>query len=181
MTETRPAFKIWMESDEGYVFGPGVYSILRKVEETGTLKDAAASLNMSYRFAWGLVKRAEAKLGRPLMAAHKGGRAGGGGTQLTELGMQFMEDFSKIERLISRISEDGTLLIDTDDRCEVEGTVQELSDADDSFVVTIRPREPLRLRFKLPKGKGVRIHPIKGDRLTFELIPVLKTASGRRE
>jgi len=36
----KPQFKVWLETDEGYVFGPGVYSLLRQVEETGTLKKA---------------------------------------------------------------------------------------------------------------------------------------------
>jgi len=78
-TKPRPAFKVWLETEEGYVFGPGVYSILRKVDETGTLKEAAKSLGMSHKFAWGLVRKGEETLGQPLISSHKGGRAGGGG------------------------------------------------------------------------------------------------------
>ena len=59
MTKFRHAFKIWLETDDGYVFGPGVYALLLKVKEKGTLKEAASSLEMSYRYAWGLIKKAE--------------------------------------------------------------------------------------------------------------------------
>lgn len=93
MAKPRPAYKIWLETDDGFVFGPGVDALLRKVEEKGTLKEAASSLDMSYRYAWGLIKKAEMKLGEPLIKAFKGGRSGGGRTEITELGHQFIDDF----------------------------------------------------------------------------------------
>ena len=66
MSKPRPAFKLWMETDEGYVFGPGVYHLLKAIKKTGTLKAASQELGMSYRYAWGLIKKAEAKLGESL-------------------------------------------------------------------------------------------------------------------
>ena len=56
MSEPRPASKIWLETDEGYVFGPGVYNLLKAIKKTGTLKEASQSLDMSYRYAWGLTR-----------------------------------------------------------------------------------------------------------------------------
>jgi len=94
-SKPHPAFKVWMETDDGYVFGPGVYSLLKRIMEVGTLKEAATELGMSYRYAWGLIKKAEEKLGEPLLTAHKGGRSGGGGAELTERGKQFPVEFHK--------------------------------------------------------------------------------------
>ena len=37
MSETRPASKIWLETREGYVFGPGVYNLLKAIKVKGTL------------------------------------------------------------------------------------------------------------------------------------------------
>jgi len=104
-SKPRPAFKVWMETDDGYVFGPGVYSLLKKVEETGTLKEGASSLGMSYRYAWGLVRKAEEKLREPLLFAHKGGRSGGGGAELTDRGKQFIADFQLLREQMKRVSE----------------------------------------------------------------------------
>jgi len=109
-SKPKPAFKVWLETDDGFVFGPGVYSVLKKVKETGTLKEAAKSLDMSYRYAWGLVKKAEAKIGQPLLYAHKGGRSGGGGAELTVLGLQFLETFSKLEHALKKLSKNPELL-----------------------------------------------------------------------
>ncbi len=97
MSVTRPASKIWLETDEGYVFGPGVYSLLKAIKEKGTLKEASQTLDMSYRYAWGLVRKAENKLGAPLIEASKGGRKGGGSSHITELGEHFIADFENIQ------------------------------------------------------------------------------------
>ena len=94
----KPASKIWLETDEGYVFGPGVYSLLKAIKETGTLKEASQQLDMSYRYAWGLIRKAEEKLGDKLIDASKGGRQGGGSSTITELGGHFIADFEKIQK-----------------------------------------------------------------------------------
>ena len=101
MSKPKPAFKLWLETEEGFVFGPGVEALLRKVIEKGTLKEAASSLGMSYRFAWGLIKKVEEKIGEPLIKAHKGGRSGGGRTEITPLGQQFIDDFRAIKTKLS--------------------------------------------------------------------------------
>ena len=104
MARTHPTFKFWLETDEGYVFGPGVYSLLRRIDERGSLKEASASLDMSYRFAWGLVRKAEERLGEPLILAHKGGRAGGGGAEITELARRFIAEFEALRGRIEAMS-----------------------------------------------------------------------------
>jgi molybdate transport repressor ModE-like protein len=104
MRRTRPAFKLWLETEEGYVFGPGVFSLLNKIEETGTLKEAARELGMSYRYAWGLVRRAEDTLGEPLISASKGGRLGGGSTEVAELGRRLIDDFERLRDTMARVS-----------------------------------------------------------------------------
>ena len=97
MSVPRPASKIWLETDEGYVFGPGVYSLLKSIKEKGTLKEASQQLDMSYRYAWGLIRKTEEKLGDQLIEASKGGRLGGGSSTITELSEHFITDFEKIQ------------------------------------------------------------------------------------
>jgi molybdate transport system regulatory protein len=99
------AFKVWMETEDGYVFGPGVYSLLKKVMEVGTLKEASNELGMSYRYAWGLIRKAEEKLGEPLLSAHKGGKSGGGGAELTERGKKFLLEFENLREKMRQASE----------------------------------------------------------------------------
>ncbi len=147
----KPAFKAWLETDEGYVFGPGVYRLLQKVKEKGTLKEAAESLGMSYRFAWGLVKNAEGKLGQPLLHAHKGGRAGGGGAELTELGQQFLDDFSKIESAIDRLTGDLEILDRVLSINQVEARVTEMQRRGERTDLTIQLTGSRILRLSVPR------------------------------
>ncbi|MFQ6052715.1 MAG: winged helix-turn-helix domain-containing protein [Candidatus Bathyarchaeia archaeon] len=171
---------MWLETDDGYVFGPGVYSLLRKVRETGTLKEAAESLGMSYRYAWGLVKRAEGKLGQPLLKAHKGGRSGGGGAELTEVGEQFLDEFSKIEAVVSRLSMEDLRSDEFRTRNKVEGLVKEVTMEDDraEIALTLSSSTPLRLR--VPKDLVVEWEISEGDHLSLELTSAVRGIEKRR-
>jgi molybdate transport system regulatory protein len=97
MNDPKPAFKLWLETEDGYVFGPGVYNLLIAIDRTGTLKEASQQLGMSYRYAWGLIKKAEEKLDEPLIDASKGGRLGGGSSTITETGARYIKDFERIQ------------------------------------------------------------------------------------
>jgi len=145
----RPAYKLWLETDEGPVFGPGVYSLLRKIQEKGTLKEAAASLGMSYRYAWGLIKKAEEKLGTPLISATKGGRHGGGSTDITELGRRYVKDFERFRRMLDEVSE-GSFR-----ETQVQGTVLDVTKKGDcvEYIIGMKD-EPLRV--SLPRGGAVK-------------------------
>jgi len=105
MSKPHAAFKVWLETDDGYVFGPGVYSLLRRIDEKGSLKEAAESLGMSYRFAWGHIRKAEERLGEPLITAHKGGKDGGGGAEITELGRHYISEFEALKERMQALSQ----------------------------------------------------------------------------
>ncbi len=64
-------------------------AILEAVAEHGSLNRATAALGISYRQAWGLVRRVEQRLGAPLLTRRVGGAAGGG-AELTELGRDLL-------------------------------------------------------------------------------------------
>lgn len=148
-SKPHPAFKVWMETDDGYVFGPGVYSLLKRIMEVGTLKEAATELGMSYRYAWGLIKKAEEKLGEPLLTAHKGGRSGGGGAELTERGKQFLVEFQKLREKIIRVTQ-------TIPQQLINGVVKEIKFSPDQTEVVIRIDAFDKMRLK--KGENVSIY-----------------------
>jgi len=145
----RPAYKLWLETDEGHVFGPGVYNLLRKIEAKGTLKEAASSLGMSYRYAWGLIKKAEEKLGEPLISATKGGRHGGGSTEITELGRRYVRDFERFRRMLDDVSE-GSL-----NEIQIQGTVLEVVEKGDNVEYSIALGDET-LTFTLSKGDALK-------------------------
>ena len=143
MSKPQPAFKLWMETEEGYVFGPGVYNLLKSIQKTGTLKEASKELGMSYRYAWGLIKKAESKLGESLIEASKGGRLGGGSSIITELGTQFIEDFERIQKQWKSFISDTNA---------VEGEIIQINEFDTGYEITLKTKMS-----GLRKGDNVKI------------------------
>lgn len=79
---------LWLENDDGrFYFGMGRYVLLEQVNECGSLKQAAETLGMSYRAAWGKMKQAEEMIGAPLIEKHGSNRTG---YKLTPLGYDLM-------------------------------------------------------------------------------------------
>ncbi len=101
--------KIWLELDDEKVFGAGPLDLLRRVERTGSLLQAAEEINMSYSHAWSLVHSLENKLGFPLLRKQAGGK-GGGGSVLSPEGLELASRYElfqdeaeqEIQKLFSR-------------------------------------------------------------------------------
>ena len=74
---------------EEVFFGPGVVTVMEKIEQTGSLSKAAKQMGMSYNKAWRILQRAEKNWGQPLVETNIGG-ASGGGTQLTAEGRKLV-------------------------------------------------------------------------------------------
>jgi len=74
--------KIWLEKNNRKVFGDGPLDILRRVNQTGSLRQAAAEINMSYSQAWHLIRMLEKNLGFVVLEKQAGGQ-GGGHSKLT--------------------------------------------------------------------------------------------------
>ena len=77
-------------------FGPGKARLLELIEEQGSIRGAAAAMNMSYRHAWLLLQAVENTFGAPVMTTATGG-AKGGGAKLTELGKSIIARYRAIE------------------------------------------------------------------------------------
>ena len=78
---TRITF--WDQNGEKF-FGEGPARLLRGIEEHGSLRSAAISMDMAYTKALKLLKNAEAALGFPLTTRTTGGKSGGGSTLTPE-------------------------------------------------------------------------------------------------
>ncbi len=85
-------FKLWLEEEHEKLFGIGPCDLLQRVERTGSLRKAAAEINMSYSQAWKLIDRLEKSLGFSLLEKHVGGKSGGG-SQLTSKAQQLIKAY----------------------------------------------------------------------------------------
>ncbi len=71
---------LWLESKDGHFFGPGPVELLERIAETGSIRMAAAAMNMSYKKAWALVNALNAHTAKPVVIPQIGGAKGGGST-----------------------------------------------------------------------------------------------------
>ena len=90
---------LWLEGQEGTLFGMGRLQLLDRIEACGSLKAAAEELGMSYRAAWGKLKASEEALGCPLIEKIGGNKSG---CRLTAEGRTLAESyrtwFADVER-----------------------------------------------------------------------------------
>lgn len=99
-------FRCWLENDQGeQIVGPGLYRLLTEVEKTGSLNQAAREMNMSYRTAWGKIKKIEERVGVEVIEKKVGGKDGGG-SELTPKGYQLMEIYSQLKVRLETILKD---------------------------------------------------------------------------
>ncbi|TFF83653.1 LysR family transcriptional regulator [Candidatus Thorarchaeota archaeon] len=94
----EPSFKLWLEREGDYIFGKGAYRILQAIHDAGTITEGAKKLGMSYRYAWGVVRKIEKKLGVKVVETHKGGSSGGGGARVTEHGLELMNTYARVTK-----------------------------------------------------------------------------------
>ncbi len=95
MSELEARCKLWIaRDDDSGVFGAGKMRLLQAIQCTGSLRQAAASLHMSYRKAWGDLKKAEACMQMTLLEKTRGGRDGGHSV-LTESGQRLVAAYQR--------------------------------------------------------------------------------------
>ena len=96
-----PRMRAYLADGEGRrFFGPGPVELLERVDARGSLRAAAAEMNMAYSKATRLVHDAEAALGVRLTERTVGG-AGGGGSRLTPEGRELVRRYRALEAACS--------------------------------------------------------------------------------
>ena len=104
----RPSFKFWIEFEGRRVLGKGGVAILEQIEKEGSISKAAEKLGMSYRYVWNYLDEVRKIAGEPVVETFKGGKRGGGGARLTELGKYLLSEYNRIsDRLDAFLSGKG--------------------------------------------------------------------------
>ncbi|NIA15733.1 MAG: LysR family transcriptional regulator [Nitrospiraceae bacterium] len=102
----EPHVKLWFSSPraEG-VFGDGKWRLLQAIDREGSLRAATQALQISYRKAWGDLRKAEKFLGVRFIERRRGG-AGGGEAYLTKDGRAWVAAYgrfrAKVEAAVER-------------------------------------------------------------------------------
>lgn len=81
----------------GSALTPGMIQVLEAVQREKSIRRAAASLDISYRKTWLVVKQMQKTFNGPVVLAEAGG-VGGGATELTALGIRILMHYHAIEK-----------------------------------------------------------------------------------
>lgn len=103
MHKTRVRFKFWLEEDGEILFGSGGTVLLEQIDALGSLSGASKELGMSYRRAWGRLKKLEETIGEDLVTKVGGNKKG---YRLTETGRRFVESYREAEKKMDEAAQD---------------------------------------------------------------------------
>jgi molybdate transport system regulatory protein len=98
--------KIWIEQEGKPLIGKGGAEILAGIAKENSISKAAETIGMSYRYVWNYIKKIEKTIGEPIVDTYKGGKAGGGGARLTELGRSLLHEYKQMECYLSEVLAD---------------------------------------------------------------------------
>jgi len=122
--------------------------LLRRVSETGSLTEAARLLGISYRNAWGRIRKMESSTGVRIMSAQSGG-ATGGGSSLTPEGLALFREFRRTRKYLFNALDEmeaaGNVRYKLSARNLVGAKVLEVERGDITSKITMTSKAPVRL------------------------------------
>ncbi|MDO4299648.1 MAG: LysR family transcriptional regulator [Lachnospiraceae bacterium] len=95
--------KVMLSKEEDF-FGPGVYQLLRNIDETGSIQAAAGKMQMSYSKCWKMINKVESQMGFRFVDRINGGKHGGS-SSLTEDARIFLDRYRALTEDIRRMSQ----------------------------------------------------------------------------
>ncbi|MGH7278264.1 MAG: winged helix-turn-helix domain-containing protein [Candidatus Rokuibacteriota bacterium] len=95
----KPKLRVWVVFGKHLKLGDGRARLLELIDERGSLRQAAADLDMSYRNAWGYLRELEKAAGFTFVKRAPHGRARTG-MRLTASGREFLACYRKFQRTL---------------------------------------------------------------------------------
>jgi len=89
--------RIWIDTPNGKVLGHGRIELLERIHASGSIRQAALQMKMSYKQAWELVKYINEHIGQPIVVSHRGGK-GGGKAVVTEKGLDIIKQYRDLQQ-----------------------------------------------------------------------------------
>jgi molybdate transport system regulatory protein len=93
-------YKVWLDNN-GKAFGEGPYELLKRVEKTQSLHQAAIQMGMAYSKAWKLVLTMEKRLGFALLIRKVGGLTGGG-SKITPQARNLIKHYGRFRKDVEK-------------------------------------------------------------------------------
>ncbi|HMK95222.1 MAG TPA: TOBE domain-containing protein [Candidatus Limnocylindrales bacterium] len=99
--------KVWIEYKDKPLIGKGGAEILEAIEKENSISKAAETLGMSYRYVWNYIQDVQKTMEEPVVETFKGGKYGGGGAKLTDLGRSLLGEYKQVENYLNKVLSDS--------------------------------------------------------------------------
>lgn len=161
--------------------------LLRRISETGSLVKAAKGLGISYRNAWGRVKRVELMLGTKLLESKSGG-AVGGGSRLTPEGAALFKEFRRTRKYLFNVLDEqenaGNVRYTLSARNLVGARITRVERGDVTSLVRMSAEDPVSLTSIISNEAVDDLGLEEGDRVAAVIksteVMIAKRIQGRR-
>ncbi|WP_416862924.1 winged helix-turn-helix domain-containing protein, partial [Helicobacter ganmani] len=90
--------RFWIREQDKNFLGHGKVELLERIAQSGSISKAAKEMRMSYKAAWDSIDLMNNVANEPLVVRVTGGK-GGGGTQITQKGLEAIRIFREMERV----------------------------------------------------------------------------------
>lgn len=94
--------RIWIKARDRNFLGHGKVELLERIAASGSIAKAAKAMKMSYKAAWDSIDLMNKVASEPLVMRTTGGR-GGGGTKVTQKGLEAIRIFREMEKISKQL------------------------------------------------------------------------------
>ncbi len=101
MTEVE--LHIHVNKDGKLLVTPERITLLRLIEQTGSLLTASKKIGISYNKAWKMIDAMNSISSSPIVAKQRGG-SGGGGAVVTDFGRLILEEYKAMEKVVAQFT-----------------------------------------------------------------------------
>ncbi|MDI6723832.1 MAG: TOBE domain-containing protein [Methanobacterium sp.] len=143
--QKKPKYKLDMEvevDDKIVSLNNKKSRLLQCIDKCGSIVKASKETGIPYRTALKNIEIMENELGQPIVVTHRGGRGGGGSSELTDKGREMLYKFIKINRFLKKHA----------DLNEIEGIISDVDKEKKIMKVYLDKKEIL-----LPISKGFNV------------------------
>lgn len=101
--------RIWLEDNGEKILGHGRVELLERIKDSGSIRQAALQMKMSYKQAWDLINHMNTHFQSPLVISQRGGK-GGGNAVVTDRGLKLINSFKELQKKFREFLKDAESL-----------------------------------------------------------------------